>query len=144
MEQENYISYKITPEQANAICIHFGKNIKELDEYQICELLDRIIDNLTTIDDTNIHDLLIAKNLAKGFKNALQPYESKAVPTIIKFSSRASVNIKDSWYTIEYGEERQIDNFDEVDINKERQNLINDCNIEVDNQIKDILNTFLK
>lgn len=74
-------------------------------------------------------------------------YISKAVPTIIKFSSRASVKIVnngDHYYTVEYGEERQIDNFNEVDINKERQLLIDDCNKQVDNQIEEIVNTFIK
>lgn len=83
-------------------------------------------------------------NSVKILNEALSPYESKAIPTTIKFSSRASINVKDHWYTIEYGEERQINNFDEVDINKERQLLIDDCNMEVDKQIKEIVETFLK
>lgn len=29
-------------------------------------------------------------------------YISKAKPTVIKFNSRASVNIRDAWYTFEY------------------------------------------
>lgn len=76
-------------------------------------------------------------------------YISKAEIKIIKFTSRASVKIVDKskqehYYTIEYGEERQIDNFNEVDIKKERQMLIDDCNQQVDNQIEEIVNTFLK
>ena len=75
-------------------------------------------------------------------------YISKAIPKIIKFSSRASVKIvnngQDKYYTIEYGEERQIDNFNEVDIEKERQILIDDCNNQVDEQIEEIIKTFLK
>lgn len=76
-------------------------------------------------------------------------YISKAEIKIIKFTSRASVKIVDKskqehYYTIEYGEERQIDNFNEVDIQKERQLLIDDCNQQVDNQIEEIVNTFLK
>lgn len=78
----------------------------------------------------------------------MEKYESKAVPTVIKFSSRASIKIvhsgQDHYYTIEYGEERQIENFNEVDIEKERQLLIDDCNTQVDKQIADILKTFTK
>ena len=77
----------------------------------------------------------------------MQQYISKAKPTIIKFSSRASIKIVnngDHYYTIEYGEERQIDNFEEVDMDKERQLLIDDCNNQVDRQIEDIVKTFLK
>ena len=74
----------------------------------------------------------------------MEQYVSKAMPKIIKFSSRASVKVKDNFYTIEYGEERQIDNFENVDINKERQLLIDDCNKQVDNQIEEIVKTFLK
>ncbi len=44
----------------------------------------------------------------------------------------------------EYGKERQIDNFNEVDIQKERQMLLDDCDHQVDNQIEEIVNTFLK
>ena len=78
----------------------------------------------------------------------MNQYESKATPKIIKFSSRASIKItnngQDHYYTIEYGEERQIENFNEVDIQKERQLLIDDCNQQVDNQIEEIVKTFLK
>lgn len=46
MEQENWIDYKITRDQAETICKHFNKNINDLEEYEICELLDKIIDKL--------------------------------------------------------------------------------------------------
>lgn len=75
-------------------------------------------------------------------------YISKAVPKVIKFSSRASIKItnngQDHYYTVEYGEERQIDDFNKVDIDKERQLLIDDCNNQVDNQVKEIVETFLR
>ena len=70
-------------------------------------------------------------------------YIPKAKPTIIKFNSRASINIKDCWYTFEYGEERQIDNFNEVNIDKEIEALTNDCNLVVDNQLQDVINSIL-
>lgn len=70
-------------------------------------------------------------------------YISKAYPKTIKFSSRASIKIKDSFYTFEYGEERQIDNFDEVDIQKEIICLTTDCNNVVDNQIEEIVQELL-
>ena len=46
MEQENIIIFHITEGQAEAIAKHFNKNINELEEYEICELLDEIIDHL--------------------------------------------------------------------------------------------------
>ena len=73
----------------------------------------------------------------------MDEYIPKAKPTNIHFVSRASIKIQDNFYTIEYGEDRQV-NYDEVNINKERQALINDCNNEVDNQIKEIYETFIK
>ena len=77
----------------------------------------------------------------------MDEYIPKAKPTVIKFSSRGSIKIthdqKDQYFTVEYGEERQIDNFDEVNIDKERQTLIDDCNRQVDNQIEEICRTFL-
>ena len=79
---------------------------------------------------------------------SLKPYNQKAIPTTIKFSSRASIKItnngQDHYYTVEYGEERQIEDFNKVDIAKERQFLIDDCNNIVDNQIKEIVETFLR
>lgn len=71
-------------------------------------------------------------------------YISKAIPKTIKFSSRASVKVKEQYYTIEYGEERQIDNFNEVDLEKEKQMLIDDCNAVVDNQVKEIVDLLVK
>ena len=71
-------------------------------------------------------------------------YVSKAIPTIIKFSSRASIKLKDSFYTIEYGEERQITDYNNTDIDKERQLLIETCNQKTDEQIQELVQTFLQ
>lgn len=71
-------------------------------------------------------------------------YIPKAKPTTIKFCSRASVKIRDSFYTFEYGEERQINNFEEVDIEKEKRALVDDCNAVVDDQIKEITDLLLR
>lgn len=58
----------------------------------------------------------------------------------IKASSRASIKIKDSFYTIEYGEERSIEEGD--DLTEEREKLWAECNGEVDKQVEDILKAF--
>jgi len=75
-------------------------------------------------------------------------YYPQAIPTVIKFSSRASVKItsngQDHYYTVEYGEERQITDYDKINIDKERQFLIDDCNNIVDGQVKEIVETFLR
>ena len=71
--------------------------------------------------------------------NNIQKYMPKAKITTIKYSSRASIKVKDSFYTMEYGEERQIDNFDEVNIDLEKQALIDDCNKVVDDQLQEII-----
>ena len=42
MEQINFI---ITRDQAEDICKHYGKNMNELEDWQICELLDTMIDD---------------------------------------------------------------------------------------------------
>lgn len=98
------------------------------------------------VKSTITNPIMNTKTTTSEF-NPLLSYIPKAKPTIIKFSSRASVKIinnGDHYYTVEYGEERQIDNFEKVDINKERQLLIDDCNRQVDNQIEEIVKTFLK
>ena len=87
------------------------------------------------------------------------PYEVKAITETIRATSRASVKIGDSYYTVEYSEERVIpqiekieavnivgenytETLDDIDIEKERQNLWDTVNSEVDGQIEDILKTF--
>lgn len=60
--------------------------------------------------------------------------------TTIKAISRASVKIKDSFYTVEYGEERTLDDTDNVD--EEREKLWIACNGEIDRQLEDIVNSF--
>lgn len=62
--------------------------------------------------------------------------------TTIKASSRASVKVGDSFYTVEWTEERTVDPTD--DLEEERANLWDTANTEVDNQIRDILNAFKK
>lgn len=58
----------------------------------------------------------------------------------IKATSRASVKVADSFYTVEYCEERSIDPDDNVE--EERKKLWDTCNDEVDGQIEDILKSF--
>lgn len=60
----------------------------------------------------------------------------------IKASSRASVKIGDSYYTVEYCEERSVNDNDIID--EERSALWNTVNTECDNQIADIIKTFKK
>lgn len=62
--------------------------------------------------------------------------------TTIHFVSRASVKVQDNFYTVEYGEDRQLT--DEVNIIEERNALIDDCNSIVDSQVKEIVQTFIK
>lgn len=65
-----------------------------------------------------------------------------AKTTSIRITSRASVKVRDSFYTVEYCEERQIEDGD--DVAEEREKLWNVCNTETDNQIEDILKSFSK
>lgn len=68
--------------------------------------------------------------------------ESKAIITKISATSRASVKVRDNFYTVEYSEERTIPDDIEVDIDAERQMLWDTVNGECDNQIEEILKTF--
>lgn len=62
---------------------------------------------------------------------------SVGVTTSIRITSRASIKVKDSFYTIEYCEERSIP--EGADLEEERADLWNMCNAEVDNQLEDII-----
>lgn len=55
----------------------------------------------------------------------------------IHFASRASVKIRDSYYTFEYSEDREIEEGD--DLEQEKQKLIADCNKVVDDQIQEVV-----
>lgn len=68
----------------------------------------------------------------------------KAITTTIKASSRASVKVGDSFYTVEYTEERSIPEIDDISIEEERKDLWNTVNGECDRQIEDILKAFKK
>lgn len=39
-----HIDFILTMEQARDICNYYGKNMDDLDTYDICELLDKLID----------------------------------------------------------------------------------------------------
>lgn len=69
-------------------------------------------------------------------------YESKAVVTSIKATSRASVCINKNYYTVEYCEERMIPDTNGVDIEEERRILWNVVNSECDKQVEEIARTF--
>ena len=69
---------------------------------------------------------------------------SKAKTTSIKFTSRASVKIGESYYTVEACEERMIPDIEGIDIEGERKDLWNTVNQQCDDQIADILKTFNK
>lgn len=62
--------------------------------------------------------------------------------TSIRATSRASIKVNDSFYTVEYCEEHSLDPDDIVE--DEREKLWNICNTEVDSQIEDILKSFGK
>lgn len=69
-------------------------------------------------------------------------YEPKAVVTKITATSRASVKIRDNFYTVEYSEERSVPDIDGVDLDAERKMLWNDVNAVVDDQCEQIVRTF--
>lgn len=67
----------------------------------------------------------------------------KVRTTLISASSRASVKVGDSYYTVEFKEERSIsEDASEADLQVERESLWNTVNTECDNQIADIVATY--
>lgn len=65
-----------------------------------------------------------------------------AKTTTIRATSRISTKIKDTFYTFEYCEERQIEDGD--DVVAEREKLWETCNTEVDNQVEETLKMYRK
>lgn len=65
--------------------------------------------------------------------------------TTIKISSRASVKVGDSYYTVEYTEERTVPpNSEAPELEEYRADLWNTCNNEVDKQIEEIIKMYKK
>lgn len=77
-------------------------------------------------------------------KNQEEIYESKAIVTTIKATSRNAIKIGYNYYTVEYSEERTIPDVDGVDIEMERNLLFDDVNNIVDKQSEDIISAFSK
>lgn len=71
-------------------------------------------------------------------------YVSKAKTTMIRFTSRASINIDGRYYTMEACEERMIPDIEGVDIEQERKLLWDSVNTECDNQIEDAWKAYKK
>ena len=65
----------------------------------------------------------------------VEAYESKAIISKISATSRASVKIDDSYYTLEYTEERVIPDLPDIDIVEERLLLWDTVNGECDRAI---------
>ena len=63
-----------------------------------------------------------------------------AKTTLISASSSVTIKIKDNYYKVEYKEERELCEGDNVDF--ERQSLWDDVNTTVDTRAEDILRTF--
>lgn len=64
--------------------------------------------------------------------------------TAIRFTSRASVKIGDSFYTLEACEERQIQDEPDESLPKHRKDLWDTVNGELDSQIDDIIQSYKK
>lgn len=71
-------------------------------------------------------------------------YESKAITTQIRATSRVSAKIGDDFYTLEFSEERTIPDVEGVDLDEERNRLWDDVNYSVDIQLKDTIKTVLE
>lgn len=65
-----------------------------------------------------------------------------AKTTTIRATSRISTKVRDTFYTFEYCEERQIEEND--DLEKERADLWEACNAEVDAQVEDVMDMYQK
>lgn len=69
-------------------------------------------------------------------------YKSKATINSIKATSRISLKINETFYTLEYCEERLIP--EGADIEKERKLLWDTVNAEVDKQAEDVQTMYKK
>lgn len=71
-------------------------------------------------------------------------YVSKCKTKTISATSRASVKVGDSFYTLEFTEERLVPQTANVNLEQEKELLWDEVNLQVDKQIEDVLRTFKK
>lgn len=64
-------------------------------------------------------------------------YEQKAITTRILAASKVSIQIRNSFYTLEFQEERTIPDIEGVDLETEKALLWQEVNSQVDQQIQD-------
>lgn len=69
-------------------------------------------------------------------------YEPKARTTSIKATSRASVKVRDNFYTVEFSEERIIPDLPDIDMEQEKSYLWDAVNNQCDSQIEEIVKSF--
>ena len=74
----------------------------------------------------------------------MEDYGVKAKTTKINAVSRVAIKINDSYYTVEYSEERTIPDVDGVILKEEREALFDAVNAVVDAQAEDIVRSFSK
>ena len=74
----------------------------------------------------------------------MKPTVSKAVTTKITATSRISLKKGETFYTLEFSEERTIPAVEGVDIALERKLLWDTVNTEVDNQAEDVQKMYKK
>lgn len=68
-------------------------------------------------------------------------YQSKLIPSKIGATSRVAIKLRDTYYTFEYNEEREIppELVDKIDLDAERRILWDECHSQVDSQVEQIL-----
>lgn len=71
-------------------------------------------------------------------------YEVKGMTTMIRATSRASIKIRDNFYTLESTEERYIPEGEDIDLDKEWDALYESVNAVTDFQIQEIVKEFKK
>lgn len=71
-------------------------------------------------------------------------YNSKAITSKITATSRISLKVSETFYTLEYTEERLIPAVEGIDIAAERELLWDTVNAEVDKQAEDVQKMYKK
>lgn len=62
--------------------------------------------------------------------------------TKISGTSRSAIKIKDNFYTVEASMEKSVEDDADMDVQEEYRKLFDELNDVVDNQCKDIIDTF--
>lgn len=96
---DRQIEFTLTSDQIKILCTHFGVNPEEQEDFELCELLDKAIDNL--VEQSSSEAITLATPIKKGVNkmnliNTLESLSEKDAEQIGIFTKEYDLLLKGS------------------------------------------------